>query len=119
MRFLTRHKKLSIGIGFLVFFLCMWSLIGLKGAPIDAATSSLPAMDTQTLSGFDGTDPSKPIYVALDGLVYDVTPGKSFYEVGGTYHFIAGTDASAALHVYGASIIRSKYAVVARFVRNY
>ncbi|XP_030544462.1 probable steroid-binding protein 3 [Rhodamnia argentea] len=46
---------------------------------------------------FNGTDPSKPIYVAIKGRVFDVTTGKSFYGPGGAYAMFAGKDASRAL----------------------
>lgn len=69
----------------------------------------------EQLKAFDGTDPSLPIYVGLDGLVFDVTAGKEFYVPGGSYHFIAGRNATQALHTYGADLIRKKYPVVARY----
>ncbi|WRX34333.1 Cytochrome b5-like heme/steroid binding domain - like 10 [Theobroma cacao] len=51
----------------------------------------------QQLSQFNGTDPSKPIYLAVKGVIYDVTAGKSFYGPGGAYALFAGKDASRAL----------------------
>jgi membrane-associated progesterone receptor component len=52
---------------------------------------------TQQLIQYNGTDPSKPIYVAVKGRVFDVTTGKSFYGPGGAYAMFAGKDASRAL----------------------
>ncbi|XP_031279584.1 probable steroid-binding protein 3 [Pistacia vera] len=51
----------------------------------------------QQLLQYNGTDPSKPIYVAMKGRVFDVTTGKSFYGPGGAYAMFAGKDASRAL----------------------
>nr|KJB68426.1 hypothetical protein B456_010G244800 [Gossypium raimondii] len=51
----------------------------------------------QQLIQFNGSDPSKPIYVAINGRIYDVTAGKSFYGPGGAYAMFAGKDASRAL----------------------
>ncbi|KAI3854595.1 hypothetical protein MKX03_005191 [Papaver bracteatum] len=51
----------------------------------------------QQLKQFDGSDASKPIYVALKGKIFDVTTGKSFYGPGGSYCMFAGKDASRAL----------------------
>ncbi|XVF48241.1 hypothetical protein PTKIN_Ptkin03bG0174200 [Pterospermum kingtungense] len=51
----------------------------------------------QQLSQFNGSEPSKPIYLAINGRVYDVTAGKSFYGPGGDYALFAGKDASRAL----------------------
>ncbi|KAF8392986.1 hypothetical protein HHK36_021227 [Tetracentron sinense] len=51
----------------------------------------------QQLKQFDGSDPSKPIYVAVKGRIFDVSSGKSFYGAGGSYCMFAGKDASRAL----------------------
>lgn len=49
------------------------------------------------LKQYDGTDPSKPIYISVRGRVFDVSTGKSFYGPGGSYAMFAGKDASRAL----------------------
>lgn len=69
---------------------------------------------SQELSKYDGTDPSLPIYLALDGDVYDVSPGKEYYKLGGSYHILAGKDASEQLHFAGGSIIKRKYKIVGK-----
>ncbi|KAL6544251.1 Bifunctional protein GlmU [Orobanche gracilis] len=51
----------------------------------------------EELKDYNGTDQSKPIYVAIRGQIYDVTSGKSFYGPGGDYCVFAGKDASRAL----------------------
>ncbi|VFQ68773.1 unnamed protein product [Cuscuta campestris] len=51
----------------------------------------------QELKQYDGSDPSKPIYVAIKGRIFDVSSGKSFYGPGGSYSVFAGKDASRAL----------------------
>lgn len=49
------------------------------------------------LAKYDGTDPSKPIYLAILGEVFDVTKGASFYaKPDGGYAFFSGVDASRA-----------------------
>ncbi|KAJ3369186.1 hypothetical protein GGF31_005467 [Allomyces arbusculus] len=50
----------------------------------------------EELKQYDGTDPSKPIYLAIMGDVFDVTEGRSYYGPGGGYHFFAGRDAARA-----------------------
>ncbi|EKM80250.1 hypothetical protein AGABI1DRAFT_113450 [Agaricus bisporus var. burnettii JB137-S8] len=47
------------------------------------------------LAQYDGSDPNKPIYLAIGGVVYDVTKS-SAYRPGGSYHVFAGADASRA-----------------------
>ncbi|KAG6813447.1 hypothetical protein H0H92_010781 [Tricholoma furcatifolium] len=47
------------------------------------------------LAEFDGSVPGKPIYLAIDGDVYDVSKGKA-YQPGGSYAILAGVDAARA-----------------------
>ena len=49
------------------------------------------------LSGFDGSDPSKPLLIGVRGYVYDVTRGRDFYGPGGPYGMFAGKDCTRAL----------------------
>lgn len=51
----------------------------------------------QQLAGFDGSDPSKPLYIAVRGKIYDVSAGRSFYGPGGPYAVFAGKECSRAL----------------------
>ncbi|GAA5909914.1 cytochrome b5-like heme/steroid binding domain-containing protein [Sporobolomyces salmoneus] len=51
----------------------------------------------EQLSRYDGKqDPNLPIYLAIDGDVYDVTSGKSSYGPGGAYSIFSGRDAARA-----------------------
>jgi predicted heme/steroid binding protein len=50
----------------------------------------------EELSQYDGTDPSKPIYIALKGRVYDVSAGPGYYGKEGSYSYFSGKDASRA-----------------------
>ena len=45
---------------------------------------------------YDGSDSSKPIYLALNGTIYDVSASPRTYGPGGSYHFFAGRDAARA-----------------------
>lgn len=49
------------------------------------------------LVDFDGSDPSKPLLLAIRGCVYDVTRGRAFYGPGGPYGTFAGKDCTRAL----------------------
>ncbi|MGD8823466.1 MAG: cytochrome b5-like heme/steroid binding domain-containing protein [Myxococcales bacterium] len=49
------------------------------------------------LSEFDGSDPGKPLLIAIRGHVYDVTRGRDFYGPGGPYEMFAGKDCTRAL----------------------
>jgi len=48
------------------------------------------------LAKFDGTDPTKPIYLAIDGDVFDVSSNSRVYGPGGSYHHMSGKDAARA-----------------------
>lgn len=87
-----------------------------RGTSIATNTSleNLPTMKTAELAKFNGTDSSKPIYVGFEGLVYNVTPGREYYQAGGSYHFLAGKDSTADLNIAGGEIIKRKYQVVAK-----
>lgn len=50
----------------------------------------------EELRKMDGTG-GNPIYVAVRGVVYDVTSRASFYGPGGPYHLFAGREAGRAL----------------------
>ena len=49
------------------------------------------------LAKHDGKDPFRPIYLSIKGVVYDVTPGRSFYGPGGGYATFAGKECARAL----------------------
>ncbi|KAK7103798.1 uncharacterized protein [Littorina saxatilis] len=46
------------------------------------------------IAEFDGSDPSKPIYMAVKGVVFDVTSGKRFYGKESDYNVLTGKDAT-------------------------
>ncbi|EIW62150.1 cytochrome b5 [Trametes versicolor FP-101664 SS1] len=48
------------------------------------------------LAQFDGTDADRPVYIAIDGDVYDVSSNRATYGPGGSYHMMAGRDAARA-----------------------
>lgn len=48
------------------------------------------------LSLYNGTDPSLPIYLAVNGTVFDVSANRAIYGPGGSYNFFAGRDATRA-----------------------
>jgi predicted heme/steroid binding protein len=48
------------------------------------------------LSQYDGQNASLPIYLGLNGTIYDVTAGRPTYGPGGPYNYFAGKDAVRA-----------------------
>ncbi|KAG9127414.1 hypothetical protein FRC07_014093 [Ceratobasidium sp. 392] len=51
----------------------------------------------EQLKEFDGSDASKPLYLAIKGTVFDVSSKRDMYGPGGSYALLAGKDASVAL----------------------
>ncbi|RDA94896.1 hypothetical protein CP533_4326 [Ophiocordyceps camponoti-saundersi (nom. inval.)] len=50
----------------------------------------------QELSAFDGKDEDKPLYLSVNGTIYDVSKGRHMYGPGASYHAFAGRDSSRA-----------------------
>lgn len=49
------------------------------------------------LRQYDGSDPEKPLLMAIKGQIYDISQSRMFYGPGGPYALFAGRDASRAL----------------------
>lgn len=60
------------------------------------------------LEEYDGSDPSRTIYVSIKGDVFDVTRKRDVYGKGGSYNIFAGKDGSRAL---GMSSLKPEDAV--------
>jgi predicted heme/steroid binding protein len=69
------------------------------GRPLfGAAAAEIPTktLTEAELRAYDGTDADKPIYLAINGTIYDVSISPSFYGPGGHYHHFVGRDATRA-----------------------
>ncbi|PNW73754.1 hypothetical protein CHLRE_13g571450v5 [Chlamydomonas reinhardtii] len=53
----------------------------------------------EELLAYDGSDASKPVYIAVKGVVYDVSASREFYGKGGPYEAFAGRECSRALAI--------------------
>ncbi|KAN0065847.1 hypothetical protein ACQY0O_000977 [Thecaphora frezii] len=62
----------------------------------------------EVLKQYDGTDSSKPVYVAVKGTVFDVSPKREMYSPGSSYSVFAGKDGSRGL---GMSDLKPENAV--------
>ncbi|KAF7376944.1 putative steroid-binding protein 3 [Mycena sanguinolenta] len=60
------------------------------------------------LKEFDGSDPSKPIYVSIKGTVFDVSAKADVYGQGRSYNIFAGKDGSKGL---GMSSLKEEHAI--------
>lgn len=99
--------KIKLGLLFvgLVLVSAVWNISLAKG-------KAGQVFSVEELGRFDGTDPNKPIYIGMNGLVYDVTGGQEYYVSGGPYHDLVGRDSSEELNAVGSEIIKRKYPVV-------
>jgi predicted heme/steroid binding protein len=118
MKFLTLNRTIvvaGLAIGILSFVLTFYLQQPKKILGSSTVVAGGEKIFTVAeLVKYDGSNSSLPIYLALDGNVYDVTPGKKFYAVGGAYHSLAGRDSSTMLHLVGGDIIKKKYKVVGK-----
>ncbi|KAI3750361.1 hypothetical protein L2E82_20995 [Cichorium intybus] len=57
----------------------------------------LGSITEEELRPYNGSDPNKPLLMAIKGKIYDVSRSRMFYGPGGPYALFAGRDASRAL----------------------
>ncbi len=62
----------------------------------------------EQLAQYNGSDASKPVYVAIKGQIFDVSPKREMYSPGKGYHIFAGKDGSRGL---GKSSLKPEDAV--------
>ncbi|XP_077194855.1 neudesin [Paroedura picta] len=49
------------------------------------------------LARYNGQEEGQPIYIAVKGVVFDVTSGKEFYEKGASYNALVGKDSTRGI----------------------
>ncbi|KAJ4979053.1 hypothetical protein NE237_009833 [Protea cynaroides] len=65
--------------------------------PVVAKPVQVGEITEEELRAYDGSDPKKPLLMAIKGQIYDVSMSRMFYGPGGPYAMFAGRDASRAL----------------------
>lgn len=113
------QKKMKMMIKNIKYYLVLLALLVLfltfKSYTVNSA-SEFPTLNASQLAIYNGVDLSKPVYIAYDGLIYDVSSGRNdYYNVGKPYHHLAGRDSTVELNLVGGTIIKSKYKIVARY----
>jgi predicted heme/steroid binding protein len=111
---------LRIGSGLLVLnYICSWWFTssytwGYHGRWLNSryiqhkVFNNYVELTLEQLSMFNGTDSTLPIYIAINGLVYDVTGSPTIYGPNGAYSKLAGKDA-ARVYVTGCLDIPEQY----------
>eukprot|EP00871_Galdieria_phlegrea_P003141 jgi/Galph1/3828/GphlegSOOS_G2465.1 len=56
----------------------------------------LKVFTLEQLGQYDGSDPNQPIYISIQGNVFDVSKGRRHYRKGETYNCLVGREASRA-----------------------
>ncbi|XP_051502622.1 neudesin-like [Myxocyprinus asiaticus] len=51
----------------------------------------------EELKRYDGSEEGQPVYMAIKGVVFDVTTGKEFYGKGAPYNALVGKDSTRAV----------------------
>ncbi|WWC67280.1 uncharacterized protein I206_101188 [Kwoniella pini CBS 10737] len=64
--------------------------------PLNPLRPTMKIFTPQELSFYDGIYQDRPVYLAIDGTVFDVTANRRIYGKGGSYNMMAGRDASRA-----------------------
>uniref|UniRef100_A0A3Q2YD37 NADH:ubiquinone oxidoreductase complex assembly factor 1 n=1 Tax=Hippocampus comes TaxID=109280 RepID=A0A3Q2YD37_HIPCM len=62
-----------------------------------AATKPVRLFTEEELRRYDGNREGEPIYMAIKGVVFDVTEGKEFYGKHGPYNALVGKDSTRAV----------------------
>lgn len=96
------------GLLFLNAFLSYWftssTTWGYHGKWIDprfltlTLTQNYKTYSLEELSRFNGSIDSLPIYLAINGRVYDVTNSRHIYGKNGPYNFFSGKDCARTFH---------------------
>jgi predicted heme/steroid binding protein len=119
MKTLKRRRKMGmkkIIDNRLYLLIVIVLLFGIGSKMTLSYKADLPVFTKEELVKYDGNDSNIPVYIAFDGLVYDVTTGReNFYDPGKPYHFLAGRDSTAELNFAGGNMIKSRYKVVGRY----
>ncbi|EDV57386.1 uncharacterized protein Dere_GG24570 [Drosophila erecta] len=75
-------------------------------------------LTVEELTAFDGSSPSLPIYTALNGLIYDLSPGREKFSTHGPYSLLAGCNANKVLNIACSSMGVCAPNVISRWERS-
>jgi len=99
LRILTGLSLLSASLSYFITgssLLWGWNPWFLSPAQVQAYLRGPVSLTDEQLLAYNGVDLNKPIYLGLNGSIYDVSAAPMTYGPGGGYHFFAGRDAARA-----------------------
>ncbi|MCJ8736875.1 hypothetical protein PDJAM_G00017330 [Pangasius djambal] len=79
---------------FVLMLMCLADESKLKVQP---ASKPVRLFTDEELRRYDGSEDGQPIYMAVKGVVFDVTSGKKFYGKGAPYNALVGKDSTRAV----------------------
>ncbi|XP_072545596.1 neudesin [Salminus brasiliensis] len=79
---------------FSLVLICMADEPKIKVKP---ASKPVRLFTDEDLRRYDGSEEGQPIYMAIKGVVFDVTSGKEFYKKGASYNALVGKDSTRAV----------------------
>lgn len=113
----TQKKTAVKKVLLVILVLTVYFIVKILQKPVsDCDGLDIPVFDSKSISDFNAVDVNKPVYLAYEGCVYDVSSSRDkFYGVGMEYNYLVGKDSTDELHIAGGGIIKSKYKVVGKY----
>ncbi|KAK7904541.1 hypothetical protein WMY93_017148 [Mugilogobius chulae] len=84
---------------FVLFTLFLWITLAEEDQTLKFKPASKPVrlFTAEELRKYDGSEEDLPIYMAVKGVVFDVTKGKEFYGKDASYNALVGKDSTRAV----------------------
>lgn len=80
-----------------VVLYALLSICSSNESKIKNAPNPVRLFTEEELQRYDGSEDGQPIYMAIKGVVFDVTTGKEFYGKGAPYNALVGKDSTRAV----------------------
>lgn len=81
----------------IVVLYALLSICSTNESKIKTAQKPVRLFTEEELQRYDGSEVGQPIYMAIKGVVFDVTTGKEFYGKGAPYNALVGKDSTRAV----------------------
>ncbi|KAK2878562.1 hypothetical protein QQF64_011372 [Cirrhinus molitorella] len=81
----------------IVVLYALLSICATNERKIKNAQKPVRLFTEEELQRYDGSEDGQPIYMAIKGVVFDVTTGKEFYGKGASYNALVGKDSTRAV----------------------